>query len=535
MGLEAKGCVFAEIKATASFTTTSNGGDEARSTASFNTGLRLPNTPFPEAPVGSLLVVLADPVSGAVRDVRVVHGGGTSVVVEQASNAYLVVNDKQCTTAGIANALSVSVRAAKSQAPVAEQALVSMAEVLGDMRQQRVALVKQGTLLPSQATLLRQQATQKLQTHLREIDVDALPGPLAALFEAFVSHQVVATERQIAIRAIERSLDLDVLEIRMVDDEIRAGAAQARLQRLVPQWILRDLDHDTLRQSMVDVLGLARDHMKPALELWYPTAREAVSNRPEITAMLNADIDSSLVTLAGNAAGFGRALVSAYENGIFGSKPQGQQLPIVVLNFPRPGFVYPASFWRQADATRSRRVWDAIDRRTVAHLEITPEDFYSKNGGDAVLSCSEVVPLIKTMEVYLVRPGGDLSNQILNGAQRTFVSLAAAGQSFVTPEGPRIYELANSAWQRVVLPVRYGEDEAAATTFQLTPRQQRPVGLSASGAFDVDFSVLNTLPQHGEFDIQDNRFPIIGIQLVMELDSRAVGANDVPTWVNRCK
>src|SRR5678815_5937062 len=71
------------------------------------------------------------------------------------------------------------------------------------------------------------------------------------------------------------------------------------------------------------------------------------------------------------------------------------------------------TFWRQADDARARRAWDAIDRHDVAHFEITPDDFYSNNGGDAILPCTEVVPVIKTMEVYVVRPGADADNGTL--------------------------------------------------------------------------------------------------------------------------
>jgi len=53
-----------------------------------------------------------------------------------------------------------------------------------------------------------------------------------------------------------------------------------------------------------------------------------------------------------------------------------------------------------------------------------------------------------------------------------------------------------------------------------------------TGGFDFDFSILDTLPSHGQFDLND-AFPITEVVLVMELDSRAVGER--PTWVNRCK
>jgi subtilisin-like proprotein convertase family protein len=538
IGFDGEACVHADVSASSSNTWSGSSGSEARTTAAFATGLRMDNTPFPEAPVGSLLVVLADPATGAVRDIRVVHGGGTSILIENASTAYFVVNDKQCTTAGTEHTLTVHARAMSSATTVAAKALTAMADVLALMRQQQQSLAEQGTMLPTQATLLRQQAGQLLQARLGEISVTELPAPLASLFDAFVSHEIVATERRIEIGAIQRSLDLDLIDLRTVDDELSTGAAHARLQRLVPQWLLRDLDHDQLRNSLVDLLSVSRDFLKPIFELWYPRALDNASVGAEINALISADVETSLVSLASSGESFVNALLDAYENATFGAKPSGAQLPVVVLSFARPSATtHTNMFWRESDAARNQRVWDAIDHYTIAHFEITPEDFYSANGGDAILSCNEVVPVIKTMGVYVVRPGADTSNQTLNGAGRTFHGFGGADQSFVTAQGPRIYQLADpdsgaaSVWQSFDMPVRYGESEAALTTFQATLRQTRPVGLSAAGMFDIDFSVLNTLPQAGALAPNDP-VPATEIQLILELDSRASGSR--PTWVQRC-
>jgi hypothetical protein len=149
-----------------------------------------------------------------------------------------------------------------------------------------------------------------------------------------------------------------------------------------------------------------------------------------------------------------------------------------------------------------------------------------------------VVPLIKTMAFYVVRPGADSSNQTLNALGRTFHGFGGANQSFVSVDGPRVYQLADpnsgavSVWQSFNMPVRYGESEATLTTFMNTPRQTRPVGLSAAGAFDIDFSVLSSLPQQGALGLNDPA-PATEVQLVLEIDSRASGTR--PTWVSRCK
>jgi hypothetical protein len=140
-GVNFEGCSFANQRVSFSATSTSGGGDEARSTASFATGLRLPSTPFPEAPVGSLLVVLGDPQSGTIRDVKVVHSGGTSILVPASGTAYFIVNDKRCDSADDRFSLTVTARTMTKQTDVADAALIGMADVLAYMRQKRLTWI----------------------------------------------------------------------------------------------------------------------------------------------------------------------------------------------------------------------------------------------------------------------------------------------------------------------------------------------------------------------------------------------------------
>jgi hypothetical protein len=68
--------------------------------------------------------------------------------------------------------------------------------------------------------------------------------------------------------------------------------------------------------------------------------------------------------------------------------------------------------------------------------------------------------------------------------------------------------------------------------FAASPRQTRPVGLSASGTFDLDFSVLDTLGVTGGFDANDPVAEATDVVLLLEIDSRASATQ--PTWVDRC-
>jgi hypothetical protein len=67
-------CIHASIDRIWSDATADSNGVEARTSASFASGVRLPATPFPEAPAGSLLaVVTRGGHPGEILDVRVVQ------------------------------------------------------------------------------------------------------------------------------------------------------------------------------------------------------------------------------------------------------------------------------------------------------------------------------------------------------------------------------------------------------------------------------------------------------------------------------
>src|SRR6185436_3957363 len=114
-----------------------SGGSDHHSSAGFASGLRLEDTPFPDMPVGSLLVVLTDPGTDTIRDVRVVRSAGTSILIKTAADAHFVVNDKHCTDGnGNGPPLSLSVRSMTSELDAAKAAIGAMIDVLDDMAAQ---------------------------------------------------------------------------------------------------------------------------------------------------------------------------------------------------------------------------------------------------------------------------------------------------------------------------------------------------------------------------------------------------------------
>src|SRR6185436_19944255 len=80
-GVEAKACAHASLDHSWTASDSDSSGGQSSGSASFNGGLRLRDTPFPARPAGALLVVFAQPQSGAVVDAHVVATGASGLVV----------------------------------------------------------------------------------------------------------------------------------------------------------------------------------------------------------------------------------------------------------------------------------------------------------------------------------------------------------------------------------------------------------------------------------------------------------------------
>jgi hypothetical protein len=134
-GYSGKGCYDSTRSKTYSIsdTTSDTTGTEKRTSASFNAGLRLSNTPFPNLPAGSLLVVLVYPgPEKIIHDVRVVQSPTTQLMISSDVDAYFVVNDMDCADKKSNPKLTVSYRTMTSVGEAASQMVEAMSAPWGE-------------------------------------------------------------------------------------------------------------------------------------------------------------------------------------------------------------------------------------------------------------------------------------------------------------------------------------------------------------------------------------------------------------------
>ena len=547
VGAEAKACIEVHGGVEWSKGVGHTRENSQRASAAFALGLRLDDTPFKEAPVGSLLAVVIDNATNTVADYQVVRTPATTVVAAQDSRVVFVVNDRKCDDPGTSQRneqLKVTVNTVTTVGAVAPRVVDAMSKVLSLQRLHLSTYVGQGRLLPNDMSLLRAEAYQLLTERLAPLGLtlETLPQPLTTLFENFVLKEMVGIERAVELQELERRLILIQLELEAMDFDINAGNHNAKLHELIVDQMIRNMDALYLREKSVELLQRTQDHLLPALRIWYPKHLEAKLALPAETVFRKAlarlsttmTVDQSVLDLVLPTTQVVNELMLGFIDAPFGNVPAGQDGFFVRVSFPRPRVFVPnplgtyfGSSSYTVDGMRARLFWEAVDANRLAPITLSPEDIYASLSPQGMLPCNEVTPVVRRIGFYFGTDDGNGYPKAdeMNGLGRVLTGYVPRQQSFLTETGEQQFLLApDSPFQSLTGKVFYGMTGAANSV--LTSRvydPARPVGLSPFGTFHFDFTrVRNPVNEGGWNDasygtgLADAKEFVV----VMELDSK---------------
>jgi hypothetical protein len=397
-------------------------GGETRMAASFATGIRLPNTPFPTFPAGSLLVAQVargGTLRSDIRDVQVVQKPFTSIVISDDADVYFVVNDvvdKAC-GAPDGDALTVSLNLIRSIGTVSEPLGKGMATALGHLRDQQAVLLEQGSVGPQQMQALYELAYADLRAACGTncSDLSYYPADLLKFFGTWVSKELATIEQKVEARALERQVVLTGMQTAALANDIQNLNEQARLLRLIPTWLLKDLDTELLQSSTQSLLELLVADLYPIVDLRAPATLQTL-DQSLLSALLGPTL--TLVRDAGDAGDWTGSLVDWSDAAVEVSKniverleeAQGDSLindRIVLVGIPNPRAATHDGNWQRVAPERARVIWDDIaNKKKFITVGIEPSDLYPlESGANHHLYCSEAVPVITAMAIYMVRPG----------------------------------------------------------------------------------------------------------------------------------
>jgi hypothetical protein len=497
-------------------------GTSQRTAASFSGGMRLPNTPFPDAPAGALLIVATDAQTAEIVDVQVMYRQGVYVAPKNV-HVHVYVNDEANGTCTLnPSALTVETMRVSTVGAIAEPLGYAMADVLNRLRAERPAILAQGALLAGEGTALRSQAWIALELRLGA-PLDALPQGIRAYFGAWLDKELAGLERHARIRDVERRIKALELELEQIDAEASAQDAQNRLLALAPRWRAQSLGLEELNTQLRDVLTVVDGYAPPIFELRYPKALELLRTEAsqELANLRNLGLDADGEVVATRILALAHQVRTKLENAGLDLSSKG--LTMVAIAFPTPAPPSPpeecrelatciASIWRIAGLLVNP--WADVDASGKPNpgrytLKVRPEDLYSNSVTQASLDCGDQAPVIHRAGLYFVNNDSiDVGNQNLR-----IPTMVAQRQSFPISAGVVDY---HTEAKQTSLSLRVGSGAEGSALVQLPANETMGQGLSPFTEFTIDLTGLDT-------KMAGLLGKTVSIVLVMELERHRPG------------
>lgn len=504
-------------------TDTTSSGNRFNVGASFAGGLRIPGTPFPTLPGGSLLLVEVRTGGDGeqVTDVHVVRSQST-VLFRNASKVYLVVNDTSCSPFNPSQ-LAVTYVHAQSAGPASQLLAQTMATVLSSLDTEKDRYVAQGSVTASELSALQTSAYDQLLAACDGCSLSAYPEQVRGMFDAWLSAKLASIERQTRIASAQRDLDRLVLRANALQSDIAGAEGSSRLLALMTSWQLGHLAFHQLREKTSLVLENGNDYMLPLLHVRYPQALTVLrtSSVGVINDLRNVDwilpFDEQLQRLEA----LGRAVATRVDQATLIG---GQASASLIVAFPKP---LPAGTTTArpsipgavvASPDRASAVWEpcasgyCLKQRPV--FTIDPADVYGQPS--IGLGCGEAAPIVRSLAVFAVNTVTS-HNEIWNSTPRRFDNVRASDIGFPTETGIRSYRVGPPLGALTGARVRslVGTVSEVWPSFTTFARADRDFdGTSPFGSFEVNFGTFAT----------DSTGPISSahtMAVVMEVETRA--------------
>jgi hypothetical protein len=504
--------------------TTSNGsGRQSSLSANFATGIRLPNTPYPVAPAGSLVAVITPRGQpDTVLDVRVVSERSVVIAPNLATgpgaiDVHFVVNDlAQAGCTPSSSALTIEMAKVTPVGNVARALGRATTDTLAALAAQAPAILAQGQLTGAELAALRAAAWVAVQTRLPAgTSLAGLPYDLRQLFDAVLEAQLASLARRAEIHATTVERDRIDLELSTIGHELEIAAEHNRLLYLIPRWRLRALQGSELSSATATLAEALTSYVAPVFELRDPAA--LTNFRTTASAALQKLIDLNVTAPLEDAVRdlevFSAAARTAISASQFELPTTGRQNVVVAI--PRDT-TWTGPF-RRVSATAADRFWAATNAHGTATIAVTPSDLYGAQSAAAQLVCGDLGAVVRRAALYVeTQASGNLRDFNFTPA----CSAAAAGAPVVFPVAGKDvrFEIADLLGAPMRLPAMSGNNATvfdAAHFGSLPDALTEGAGISPFTSFRID---MGFTANPNATDIMDNA---LAVYLVFEVERRA--------------
>ena len=415
-GTSVEACTQFAYHKTHTETETDTTGDQQTIAADFAMGIRLPGTPFPTAPAGSLLAVLTphgDP--STILDVQVVGEAHTLVAPELANgtagqiDVHLVVNDQTgCTLPSNPSKLTVTQTRTQALGDVAIALAAATGDGLAAIDTVSAEVLRQGLLSSAEANRLRSLAWQEAQRVmiLEGHTLANLPAELRQWFETAIDASLASVDRRAQALALRIETDRLDAELDAAAHELLFANTQRYLTGLLPRLRLRALDSGeylVVAASLAESLAVYVPQTLTLRRLtWQPSRAAGIVDKAGKL------IDRALVAPPVDAVRDLEALSLAVEDALndtsFDSSPPVPQLVVVAIPYvPVQGGLAYTGPYHKVPAAAAAAFWAEARSAATARATITlsPQDLYGGTSTAARLNCTAEAPIVRRMALFL--------------------------------------------------------------------------------------------------------------------------------------
>lgn len=545
---------------------------EKRRSASFELGLRLPHTPFPDMPAGSLLLVQMKRGSSEMKDVidvQVVRGY-TTHVLKQAGDLYLVANDCKRQDA---EKLSVHLTLQRPLSRELKQVSEAMLESAKTISEEGIQYIRAGAISGSQVEALRKKALRPIL--LEGVDPHQM-GLLNQLYEGWIAEELAQLESKIRILNSERQLRVVAHRAEDLNEDLRYLRTKQNVGSFSSLWSYDNRDIVYLGAHLNRSIQFFRHRLLPIIKLRHPSvvAQLMLSQKhkfEELTSALSIDHSIAVITdkflplysetenliqnrtLADNLIQLERPVMISFPRVV----NEGQDHSLIPqevedhTDIPQSSFMTALQPWEafaeslmRTPAGSSVELVKSYLKRSQGILKVTPQDLYVSRQGivngtlrnakiEGSLPCNAAAPIIDAMAIYfnLKKDPDGAEARTLSEAFHTINVEMISNPQFPDETGNHEYTLTKN-WTTLHVPVIYGDSGTPGKIFidHHIGQERIGKGISPFGEFKINFN---------EFNFSQSRLlqgvdqQITDVMLVFKVAYRS--ADHDLTWLEQCR
>ncbi len=517
-------------EASASSSESFNYSDEKRHSASFNLGYNSQNTPFPDMPAGSLLLVQLPHGNRDIRsalDIQVVRPHFVKLI-HRNSDLYFVVNDcaeRESSRRTFDNRLSITFEVKDSVGRLATDAMRILQEIFDGIAAKANSFLVAGEVSAVQLNDLEMSARRTFAE--RGGEIQEIPS-LKELFDGWVSSEKVKLERKARILQLERRMRPVYNRLSRVSEDLGNLQRHQEVSKLSQIWSLNNLDLTNLSGELRFSLHNLKKSVFPVLRIRYPdqVLSELAIEHGSFIRSLNLETPVEVVNEEF------RKLLNSLKNKVeqYSDKIKYDSA-YIVLHFPKNNLVNDQASCSLgslscpiASELDSSAVWNSIRaasiplealrspelisqnfQESIGLFEVRPENIYvsegvrkSNNQGwlrrpvqRGGLFEEAAAPLVESMAIYFdvsSLDGGLLQDLMKSEFSRKVKIVSDMQFPFPAQKKMVSYQLSDGL-SKFSVPVLFNNNSNPIETFKTSGWDSRNVGygISPFGKFQIDF------------------------------------------------